>query len=231
MPYRRLPNTDTARIKALRTAVEKAGRTDYGDLPISIKLLASAKKVLPEFETLIGRYKQAYRIQVKANRSLQQKAKNCRMYVSHFIQVLYMSVIREEIKENQLMLYGLEKENLIVPDLTSNEQLMLLGQNIIAGEKLRVARGGVSIYNPSIAKVKALYSIFSDGYNMQKRHQKATSDAMAEVVAYREVVDATIFEIWEGVERSNRDLSPERRLKKNREYGVIYYYRKGERVI
>lgn len=52
MPYRRLPNTDAARIKALKIAIEKADNTDFQELQISTKVLNSAKGALKHFEGL-----------------------------------------------------------------------------------------------------------------------------------------------------------------------------------
>lgn len=228
MPYRRLPNTDTARIKALRTAIDKANATDFKDLPISTKLLTAAKDTLKQFETLCLRYRQKYDIQVKANKSFIGKAKNARMYISHFVQVLYMSVMRAEIKVDQLKHYGLEDANLVVPDLTSNDQLLDWGRKIIDGENKRISIGGVPIYNPSIAKVNVMFSIFKDGYQTQKLHQKGTTRIMEEVSAYREIVDKIIFDIWEEVEKNSENYSSEMRINRNREYGIVYYYRKGE---
>lgn len=228
MPYRRLPNTDTARIKALRIAIEKADKTDFQELQISTKLLSSAKAVLVHFEGLCNRYHQLLDIQVKANKSFAGKVKNTRMYISHFVQVLYMSIAREEIKDKQLELYGLENANQIVPDLTSNEQLLEWGHKIINGENKRISQGGVPIYNPSVAKVGVMYSIFKDGYQTQKLHQKATQRVMDEVAKYRETVDKIIYEIWEEVEKSSNNIPVEQRIERNREYGLVYYYRKGE---
>lgn len=42
MPYRRLPNTDQARIRALKTAVVKGDMCDVYDLPVSLKTLGEA---------------------------------------------------------------------------------------------------------------------------------------------------------------------------------------------
>lgn len=139
-----------------------------------------------------------------------------------------MSVVRSEIKEEQLKLYSLEKENLVVPDLNSQEQLLEWGQRIIAGENERISQGGVPIYNPSIAKVKVMYTIFKEGYQTQKLHQKSTNRVMEEVARYREEVDEIVFNIWEEVEKRNIDVPSKRRIAKNREYGIVYYYRKGE---
>lgn len=228
MPYRRLPNTDSARIRALKSAVDKAADTDFQELLFSTGTLDEAKSVLTHFEHLSARYLQLYDTQVKAGKSFAGKTKNARMYISHFIQVLYMCVMRSEIKEEQLALYGLEKANMVVPDLTSNEQLFEWGQKIIDGERQRTSQGGVPVYNPSIAKVKVMFILFKEGYQNQRLHQKATSRVLQEVAAYREKVDKIIFEIWEEVEKHNNNLSSEKRLARNREYGIVYYYRKGE---
>ncbi len=230
MPYRRLPNTDNARIKALKMAVEKAESTDFQDLSISPNVLSEAKSVLNHFEHLCLRYQQMYDTQIKANKSFLGKVKNARMYISHFVQVLYLSVLRAEIKEEHLDLYGLEAASMVVPELTTNEQLLEWGQKIIDGENSRILQGGVPIYNPSVAKVKVMYSLFKDSYQTQKLHQKATTRMMNEAANYREIVDKVIYDIWEEVEKCNTDLPPEQRLAINRQYGIIYYYRKGESV-
>lgn len=230
MPYRRLPNTDSARIKALRTAVEKAADTDFRELSISPHLIAEANRVLIHFERLCTRYQQMYDTQVKANKSFMVKVKNARMYLSHFVQVLYMCVMRTEIKEEHLSLYGLEGSNMIVPDLTSTEQLLEWGQKIIDGENARIDQGGVPVYNPSVAKVKVMYSLCKDAYQAQKLHQKATTRVQDEVVEFRKIVDQVILDIWEEVEKCHMELTAEERLDINRQYGVVYYYRKGERV-
>lgn len=230
MPYRRLPNTDSARVKALRTAVEKAADTDFRDLAVSPQLISEAKSILAHFERLCDRYQQMYHTQIQANKQFMIKLKNARMYLSHFVQVLYMSIQRTEIKEEHLALYGLEESNMVVPDLSSSELLLEWGQKIIDGENARVSHGAVPIYNPSIAKVKVMYTLFKEGYQTQKLHQKATMRIQDEVAAYREKVDQLILKIWEEVEKDNVDLTTDQKLERNRQYGVVYYYRRGERV-
>ena len=228
MPYRRLPNTDIARIKALKTAIEKAHNTAFQELAFAPAMLDTAKSTLVQFEHLYARYQQSYDTQVQASKAFQGKIKNARMYISHFIQVLYMCVMRGEIKENQLQLYGLENANLIVPDLTTNEQLVEWGKKIMDGENARVSRGGAPIYNPSAARLNVMYSQFKDGHYAQKLHQKTTAALHDKAIEYRATVDGVIFAIWEQVEKYNQELPVETRLDKNREYGVVYYYRKGE---
>jgi len=228
MPYRRLPNTDAARVKALKTAIDKSVNADFQELLVSHGTLKEAEKSLSHFERLCTKYQQLHETQVKANKHFLGKVKNARMYISHFVQVLYMCVMRSEIKEEHLELYGLQDAGMVVPDLTSHEQLLEWGDRIIKGENERVSRGGVPIYNPSIAKVNGMHTLFKEGYQTQKLHQKATARVLNEAAAYREVVDKIIFEIWEEVENKNLQFPPEQRVARNRAYGIVYYYRKGE---
>ncbi len=229
MPYRRLPNTDLARIRALKTAVQKSSGEEFRQLLIDNKTLSEAETLLLLFERKCKQYRQYYEIQVKAGKQLQLKAKNARIYLSHFIQVLYMCVIRSEIKSEQLALYGLENHNLIVPELTSNELLLIWGKKVLQGEELRTAKGGVPIFNPSLAKVKVIFSIFEEEYAKQTVRHQNTLRALKEVEALREDVDRVICNIWNQVEKYNEKNTLEDRLRKNREYGIIYYYRKGEK--
>ena len=230
MPYRRLPNTDLSRIKALKTAIDKASGMDFQEVAVSMKTLANARAVVDKFERLCNKYQQTLDTQVKANIAFQSKVKNARMYISHFIQILYMSVMRSEIKSEHLELYGLQSSNFIVPDLSSNEQLLQWGQKIINGEKKRVVQGGVPIYNPSIAKVNVMYVLFKENYQTQQIHQKVTARTLNDVSQFRGEVDRVIFDIWEEVEKFNAELPVNERLDKNREYGLVYYYRKGETI-
>lgn len=230
MPYRRLPNTDNSRIKALNAAIEKASNTDFQEVALSMKTLSDAKQVVNQFQKICHRYQQTYETQVKANKTFQHKVRNAKMYISHFIQVLYMCVLRAEIKEEQLVLYGLEKANMLVPDLNSNDSLLDWGERVIQGENKRISAGGVPIYNPSIAKVKVMHSLFKDSYQTQKIHQKATARILQEVADYRSRVDDVILSVWEEVEAFHATHPVEMRIEKNRAYGVVYYYRKGETV-
>jgi len=152
------------------------------------------------------------------------------MYISHFVQVLYLCVIRSEIKAGHLELYGLQDANMLVPDLSSNESLLNWGEKIIRGESQRISKGGVPIYNPSIAKVNVMFSMFKEGYQVQQLYQKSTARMQAEVAQLRSEADRIIFNIWEEVEKHTMNLPVETRLDENRKYGLIYYYRKEETV-
>jgi len=89
---------------------------------------------------------------------------------------------------------------------------------------------GVPIYNPTIAKVKVHYDIFVDSYERQKALQVLTNRSLEGLATMRTRADELILDIWNQVEEKFRNISPnELRLDKCRDYGVIYYYRTGEK--
>ena len=53
MPYRRLPNTDAARIRALETALNNEEFSNINNLPFSLHLRQKIEFFLPKFKTAI----------------------------------------------------------------------------------------------------------------------------------------------------------------------------------
>ena len=231
MPYRRLPNTDQARLRSLHRALQKGEILDMYDLAFTQKTLVEIKSFLPLFEKALLEYKQAHELQVASNLKYQEKIKKVRLYVSHFIQVLNLAVIRGEVKAVNQELYGLEPNTRAVPDLSSDDSLILWGKKIIEGERQRISQGGTAIYSPSIANVKVHYDIFRDAYNRQKVLQNNTARYLENIAGLRNRADDIILTNWNEVEKHFSDVEdPEVKLNKCRDYGLIYYYRKGEKI-
>jgi len=231
MPYRRLPNTDQARLRALRTAILLEENQNYGDQIVSYKTILEAKNYLGVFEKQLVQYQQTLESQVSANRHYQQIVHNARLYISHFIQVFNLSVIRGDIKKEHKLFYKLDQNIHTVPDLSTESALLNWGKCIIDGENERLRNGGLPIYNPTIAKVKVHYEIFKEYKSNQKLHQNTTNRNWEELVSLREKGDGIILEIWNQVEAKYKAEKPYSRLLKCQNYGLVYYYRKGERVL
>ena len=226
MPYRRLPNTDQARIRALKAVVAKADTYNLYDLAVSLKTLTEARNFLTKFEAAQSYYSQCFERQSQAGRKHQANVKMARLYVSHFIQVLNLAVIRLELRAAHKAYYGLPN----VPDLSTETALVEWGRKIIDGEAKRTSQGGIPIYNPTIAKVRVHYDIFTDSYDRQKNLQTLTARSLDALSAMRTTADELILDIWNQVEKKFEEVSPnEKRLNLCRDYGLIYYYRTGEK--
>lgn len=231
MPYRRLPNTDQARIRALKAVVVKGDTYNVYDLAVSLKTLTEARNFLTKFEAAQAYYTECFERQSVAGRKHQANVKTARLYISHFIQVLNLAVIRSEVRTAHKDYYGLDKSNNNVPDLSTESALAEWGRKIVDGESKRISQGGIPIYNPTIAKVRVHYDIFMDSYEKQKNLQALTARSLDVLASMRAAADNLILDIWNQVEKKFEEVVPnEKRLDLCRAYGVIYYYRTSEKL-
>lgn len=230
MPYRRLPNTDRARIRALKAVVAKGEVQSLYELPFSLKSLTGARNFLTRFEAAHAYYVDCYDRQAYAGRKHQERVKSARLYVSHFIQVLNLAVLRSEVRVAHKVYYGLEAASNNVPDLASEAALAEWGGRIVEGEQKRIAQGGTPIYNPTIAKVKVHYDLFMESYERQRGLQAVTARSLEVLASMRAEADGLILDIWNQIEKRFEGVAPlEKRLDLCRGYGVVYYYRSGEK--
>lgn len=229
MPYRRLPNTDAARIATLEKAINMELRQTPDHQPASFRVLNEANVALSRFKNAVKQFRYHYDELAKCNKQFQPLSKMARLYISHFIQVLNMTVIRNEIKAEYKTLYNLQPDDFTVPDLAGEQAVVTWGQYIINGENSRLSqRGGIPIYNPTIAKVKVHYDIFVEARYTRDRYKKQMERSLEQLNLLRNEIDSIILRIWNQVEDFYKEYPQEIRLAKCREYGIIYYYRKNE---
>ena len=231
MPYRRLPNTDLARLHALQNAVQRAQTADYTEQVIPYKVQSEAQRFLASFENAVMQSKDNFKSTVNANKQYRHIVQNARMYISNFIQVLNLAVIRGEIKKEQKLLYGLDPHLNVVPDLSTEEYLQEWGQKIIDGEQKRMANGGFPIYNPAINKVKVHYDIFCEHQRQHTFHVQNTERVHGDLSSLRTQADEIILNTWNVIEDYYKDEYPYARMMKCQLYGIVYYYRKGEKKL
>lgn len=77
---------------------------------------------------------------------------------------------------------------------------------------------GIPIYNPTIAKVRVHYDIFTDSYDRQKNLQALTARSLDSLSAMRTTADELILDIWNQVEKSLKMFLP---MKNGWNYVVI----------
>ena len=229
MPYRRLPNTDNARIRALENALKKGEEFPPFKLAFKQSSLQKAKYFLPEFKQAIIRQKEALRNQVQKSQKYTDYLKKARIYVSHFIQVLNMAVSRGEFPEKEKSYYGLDIESRKVPPLQTEHDIIEWGKKIIEGEKERLMNGGNPVTNPTIAVEKENYEQFMDAHHKQKSLQEINAAAHEKIVELRKEADEIILNIWNEVEDSFKELPQDLKRKKAEEYGLVYVFRKNEK--
>lgn len=229
MPYRRLPNTDQARLRALKTALSKGSQLGPMDLAFSQKLLFKIKAFLPQYEQALQQYQFSRDKQAKFGKSLTEHFKMARMYLSHFLQVVNMAITRGELKPEVRSYYGLDVDSKTIPEIGTEQQLLEWGKKIIEGEETRMAQGGSRVFNPTIAMVKMRFEKFHENFDFHKDLLKTSQKMHEKVAAERENADRIILDVWNEVEETFANLEPEEKRQKATEYGVVYIYRPSEK--
>lgn len=230
MPYRRLPNTDSARLRAMKAALEKGKNIHPFELAYSQSLYVRLKSFFPTFEAVIKEQRIALKVQASNNKEFLKLTKKAQMYISHFIQVLNLTILREELPEKIRPLYGLKLKDKKVPSLASEEEIIAVGKKIIEGEEMRTRQGGTPLLNPKIAMVKLHFERFLDAYHHQKVLKENSARAHEKVAKLRTQADRLILEIWNEVEEHFGKFEAQTKRNHCQKYGIVYVYRKNERL-
>jgi hypothetical protein len=228
MPYRRLPNTDSARIKAMRVALEKGIELPPHKLAFSSKTVLKLQKFLPQFEHSIQLYRQSVILQNKRSKDYNEIQRKAKIYLIHFIRVMNMAICRGELIPETRSYYGFSPDESTVPALTTENELMSLGRRVIEGEELRIRKGGNPITNPTIAVVKVRFENYIEAWNYHNTLIKKTFDYAEKNSTLRKEADEIILQLWNEVELSHSNLPQEIRKMRSEDYGLVYFYRKNE---
>jgi hypothetical protein len=228
MPYRRLPNTDNARLKALHTAFNKGKDLPPFKLAYSQGTFSKIQSLLSSYEHALSENKTAYNLQIEKNKDYHKHTRKARLYVSHFIQVTNLAIIRGDLPASTRAFFGLDEDEKKLPSLQTDEGLLEWGHKLIEGEKERRIANLTPITNPTIAVVKVFFDRFLDVYTMQNSLKKRSHRAQTDINEKRIAVDMVLQQLWNEIEDTFKDLPEELRREKATEYGIVYVFRKNE---
>lgn len=228
MPYRRLPNTDSARIKSLKAAYQKGKELPPFKLAFSAGSFRKMQSLLPQFEAAMAEHKASLKTQADKNKEYHRRLKKVKIYISHFIQVVNMAVVRGDLSPETRVYFGLDQNAKKVPSLSSEEDVIMWGQKLIEGEQKRRNKGLNPITNPTIAVLKVHFDKFMEYHIFQQGLKTRSQRAHDQLNDKRAAVDAVIQQTWNEVERSFVDLPEEMRREKATEYGLVYVFRRSE---
>ncbi len=225
MPYRLQPNTDAGRINSLEKIIAKSNTYHNDRLVIEYKYIQQVEVMLLYFKQAHSMYNQSYDSQLRSSKQYGTELRTTRMYVSHFMTVLNMCFMRNEIRREFRSLYHLD-ENIQFPhpDLEDGATVLEWGKKMIEGEQARISRGGTPIYNPTIAKVRVHYDKFKDAYMSKKTQEANTERFLAKLKEMRPKVDTMISTLWDAIERVYSKEESAKAYKLNESFGITYEY-------
>ncbi|MBN2482342.1 MAG: hypothetical protein JXB19_11415 [Bacteroidales bacterium] len=228
MPYRRLPNTDLARFRALRIAYEKGKELPPFKLAFSQETLQRLNSSLPGFEKILLECRQAFNKQVNSSKEYKKSLQKVKLYMSHFIQVVNMAIARGDLRSTDREYFGFSHDQKKVPAFQTETSVIKWGEKLIQGESRRLMNGLTPVSNPTIALVKVKYETFLETYIFQKMLQKNLQRCQTKLSELRITADDIIVTIWNEVEDYYKDLPEEHKRNNSRIYGVVYFYRRNE---
>lgn len=230
MPYRRLPNTDKARLRALEKPHQVLLSKGPQNVPYSENSINTIRMFYPKFQSAVLNLDAARKNQAKKNKGYNNAQRKARMYVSHYIQVMNFAISRGEIKADIRKFYGTEEFENNLPPFSTDEALMEWGKRIIEGDQKRVMNGGNPFYNPSIALVRVNYEKFADAFHFQKNLIATTERSSNLVSELRPVADSLILQLWNEIEGHYDNLTDTKKREKAEFHGVVYVLRKNEKA-
>ncbi len=228
MPYRRLPSSDAGRNEALRDINTKAESTPATELAFSSGSLTRLNTFYPIFLKEVEERGTALSLQTEATSGKYLAEENCRLYVSQFYQVFNLGVARGKYKVSERAYFQLGINQESVPDLSSQESIRTWAENIIKGDPLRVAAGGLEMANPTKAEVETVYNDYVSRITEQSLKKDQFEKEQKDVDKLRAEADDLIKDIWDEIEFKYRKDEPSAMRRKAREYGVVYASRPGE---
>jgi len=231
MPYRRLPTTDKARLRALDAALKMALEKEAGRRAFSEKNRYELQNVKTSFENHLKQYELDLKKETENTPAYKAARDKARIYVSHFIQMVYMSIEREELKPEACNFYGLQEQEMKVPSLNTEEEVLNWGWKLMDGEQKRMQQGGSPFYNPSIALVKVQIENFRDAAFFQKNLKKNTLRSYGRMEEIRKSTNEFIRSLWSEIEENVAAGSPGHKRQQAEEYGVVYVFRRNEKKV
>ena len=229
MPYRRLPKTDKSRLLALKTLLDNNDIYTARDRFIDWKDINDARTYYDRLLTLVKQYEADRRAQTRGRSRVKPLQHKAMLYLSHFMQVLKMSIERGEIKRSALKLYSLPDDISTLPQVQLVSQILDWEPKIVAGEKERIKQGGRPIYNPTAGMVATHADILREAYDRHCQLQQRTRDMEAQLREARPDIDDLIERVWNQVEQHFMGDKVIDRVEECERFGVKYYYRRKEK--
>ncbi len=219
MPRRILPNTDKVRYEILKTSVAKLNAMERSERFLSKEQYQNLLFAMSRFEQIFLSLQK-----LKSDPEFLEVQKKAGMFMQHYLTVLQMAVMREELPEDSLAYYGLESCYDKIPAFNTAKQILTWGERLFDGDQKRIANGGKYITNPGIAVVKVWYEKFKSSYQNHKVQLEKFKNNQAFLEKLRHEANQAIAELFNEVEYTYNHLPPEEFRKIASEFGLFYKY-------
>ena len=229
MPQRRLPQSATARLKAMRTGKDRKDAIPAPLLiPYTAATIAKLDVFYPAYKLKVEAVETALQAQVNVSSTVKEKRQIAEWFISDFFGALQSAIRRKTFNASVRAFYGLAVSDGKVPLLNSEADIIFWGDKAAVGEAARIAAGGAAITFPAIAEVNTAVTNFKNA-NLQQANAKEAFDAAQEALeADQAEADKLVLKMWNETEAAFDDGNKPSMRRKCREWGVVYVPNPGE---
>jgi len=222
--FRDIPKSIAGIRKALREAKEKYDGVTalLGTPAYSAETYARLMGFYPNFNTQIIEMDAAKGEQLDASFIEDGKMTLARLFISHYIQVMFFDIERGVYPNAVKGYYGLDGNQTTLPKLSTESDITTWGDNIHNGEATLVANGYIAMVNPSAAQVKAAMIDFKTSHETQSAKVEAFDEESEDVAALLSAARELVIDIWDEVEFTYRKEEFPSLRANSRLYGVVY---------
>jgi hypothetical protein len=218
MAYRRLPNTDNARLLAILKLNELL---NDGDLVLKNyrEKIIDYKSI---FEKLIEK-RDSYNAKKRTlNKQKKELLLRLKIYVSHFLQVFNFAIDRGDIDKECRKFFELRTNTGVIPSLSKETDIIKWAYRIVIGEQKRIVKGAEVISHPHYTQIQKI-AIATDKVIADLKIIDDLFKAYQEEIAeQRVVVDDFIKQLWNEIEYQFINETIAIKRKKATRYGVVY---------
>jgi len=219
---RRLPQTDDGRDLALTAGKNRKDTVVPADQALTPPTIVRLDVIQPGFRAAMLARGSALSGQSGVTDLVNAAKALAKMFISHFFQVFSLGVARGVYPKADRAHYQLDVNSNAVPDMGTEQEVILWGERVKTGNTARLAAGGAAMSNPTEAEVTPTVVDFKTKNNNQANLKTAYDHAQEAVEALHEEADKVIKKIWDEVETFyNEEAAPSKR-RKAREWGVVY---------
>jgi hypothetical protein len=219
MSYRRLPNTDKARLTVLQKLAASLNQKEGNFLKEKKEVIIEAKTA---FELLVNEREQIILNRIKQNKLKAEQLAMLKLYISHFIQVLNFSIERQELNKGCRSYFGLHINNGNTPSLTTEKLVLKWAKIIVEGEQKRIKAGMKEISHPNYQKIESITKLLTKTLNELHKIEQQYKKLQQSFVKNRKVVDTLIKQLWNKIEQHFSGETNQVKKQKSALFGVVY---------
>ncbi|MDR2008963.1 MAG: hypothetical protein LBQ22_00580 [Bacteroidales bacterium] len=212
-------NTDTERLKILKTCLEQFERLENTSFLIGEENLQKLERSFLTFEKIELHNDLLREEKEKLEKSYDEAFKKAKLYFVHYFQALYMAIERGEVPSNITDYYNITFP-FPIPDPQTGEELIQLSENLFFNDDARVANGGKYFANPSIGSVKVWVEKFVEVYDKKTNKFNVKQAEIENIGGMRQETDNLIYEICYILSKEFEDLSINEQIENIAKYGL-----------